>query len=39
MWHKPNQLNWLTNALYVAVAVTLLYGLMVAFYPVTNFSD
>lgn len=31
MWHKPNQLNWLANALYVAAAVMLLYGLMVAF--------
>lgn len=31
MWHKPNQLNWLANTLYVASIVLLLYGLLVAF--------
>lgn len=31
MWHKPNQLNWLANTLYVASIALLLYGLLVAF--------
>jgi cell division protein FtsQ len=31
MWHKPNQLNWLANALYAVSIALLLYGLLVAF--------
>jgi cell division protein FtsQ len=31
MWHKPNQLNWLANTLYVASIALLLYGLLIAF--------
>jgi cell division protein FtsQ len=31
MWHKPNQLNWLTNALYALTIAMLLYGVVIAF--------
>lgn len=31
MWHKPNQLNWLANALYATAILMLLYGLIIAF--------